>query len=119
MRAELQGIDPNDFLGWDEFTQYEAADPYDDFAWFTLTIGVDGQDGGSNFQIVVATPKAVSRVRARQRSFSGIVIDRFDPEAVECAIREHVSSVSGQSWHQIIDQLRETMLWEYEGMGDG
>jgi hypothetical protein len=116
MRAELRGIDPNDFFDWGAFVAAERPEPWDDFGWFTLSIGPEGDPGTELFQVLVATPAAVSRARGKSGRFRGIVVDSFEPEAVAAALHEHVSSVEGHSWRQMVEQLRRCMLWEYEGM---
>ncbi len=116
MHAELQEIVPNDFPGWDAFRQYRSADPLDDFAWFTLFIGIEGEDSADTFQVVVATPRAVGRIKSQHGSFPGLTVDHFDPNSIERTLKEYVSNFSGNTWEQIATQLRKRMLWEYEGM---
>lgn len=115
MQAEIKEMCPNDHLGWSEFAQYDSLDPYDDFGWFHVTVGVTGEEGGHDFQVCVATPRSVGRVKP-SGSNPGILVDRFDAESVSRAIRNKVASITGTTWEQIIDQLRTFMLWEYEGM---
>lgn len=115
MEVEVQWIVPNDFLDLDEFSRYESRDPYDDYAWFSLTIGVKGEQAGNNFEVLVATPKAVARLK-QSGSIPGLIVNRFEPQVVLDAIRNHVASLKGHAWFQFVDQLRKTMHWEYEGM---
>ena len=115
IQAEVQHICPNDFDGWSAFEKYQSPDVYDDFSWFTLSIGAAGIEGTSNFQVCVSTARAVSRVKLAG-STAGIIVDRFDAETVGTAIHERVNSIKAHAWHQIVDELRTFMLWEYEGM---
>ena len=115
IQPKVQHICPNDFDGWSAFERYDSADPYDDFSWFTLTIGLAGEEAGNNFQVCVATPRAVSRVRLTGH-MPGILVNRFDADTVGRAIRDRVSSIQAHAWFQVVDQLREFMHWEYEGM---
>ena len=71
--------------------------------------------GTTNFQVCVATPRAVSRVRLTGH-MPGILVNRFDADTVGRAIRDRVSSIQAHAWFQVVDQLREFMHWEYEGM---
>jgi hypothetical protein len=116
VQTEVQHICPNDFDDWSAFERYDSPDPYDDFSWFTLTIGLVGEGAGDNFQVCVATPRAVSRVR-ESGQLPGVLVDRFDAETVSRALRERVASIVAHEWVQVVDQLREFMVWEYEGMG--
>lgn len=117
IRAEVQTICPNDFDGWLEFEKYESPDPYDDFSWFTLMISLVGEKASNNFQVCVATPLAVPRVRDTG-NMPGILVDRFDAPSVKKAIHERVSSLKGHAWFQMVDQLRQFTIWEYEGLSD-
>jgi hypothetical protein len=116
MRAELRSIEPNDYPGWEAFAAAPVAEPWNHFGWFTLSIGREGSPGEDLFQVVVTTPGAVSRATSKGRRFRGLVIDWFEPEAVARRLRAFVSSAPGHTWEEIVDQLREVMLWEYEGM---
>ena len=117
MRAELRAIDPNDHLGWDAFVAAERPEPWDDFGWFTLSIGPEGDPGTSYFQVLVSTPAAVSRAKGELGRFQGLIVDSFEPGVVETTLREYVSSLQGLTWQDLVEQLRRTMHWEYEGMG--
>ena len=115
IQAEVQHICPNDFDGWSAFEKYESPDLYDDFSWFTLTIGTTDIEGTNNFQVCISTARAVSRAKL-DGSIAGIIVDRFDAETVGDAIHERVNSIKAHTWSQIVDELRKFMLWEYEGM---
>lgn len=115
MQAEIHNLESNDHLDWDDFVRYQSPDLYDDFGWFHVTIGAVGESGGNDFQVCVATQRAVGRIK-RTGFMPGILVDQFDSETVDKAIRDRVHSIHGHSWEQIVDQLREFMRWEYEGM---
>ena len=115
MEAEIQHLGSIDFPDWSDFERYESADPYDDYGWFDVTVGSLGMEGGNDFQVCVATPRAVGRVK-RTGCVPGIIVDHFDADSVHQAIHDRVASVTGHSWHQIVNQLRKFMVWEYEGM---
>jgi hypothetical protein len=116
MKAELKDVSSNDIFEWDAFKQYRPVDPLDDFGWFTLGIGIEGKEGADYFQVVVATPRAVGRVKRQHGSFPGFTVPLFDPEAIERALKDWVAQFSGPTWEHIVSQLRKSALWEYEGM---
>ncbi|MBY0521900.1 MAG: immunity 8 family protein [Gemmataceae bacterium] len=116
MRAELRHIDPNDCAGWDAFASEHRPDPGDGFGWFTLDIGVEGESGADMFEVLIATPAAVSRARPASGPFRGIIVESFEPDAIARKLKALVSSVTGKNWTDIVAQLRHSMRWEYEGM---
>jgi hypothetical protein len=116
MRAELRHISPNDFPDWECFKSAKRSEPWDDFGWFSLNIGPEGDPGTEIFQVLVATPAAVSRAKVDRGEFRGIIVESFEAEIIANALREHVSAVTGGDWHAIVEKLRQCMLWEYEGM---
>jgi hypothetical protein len=74
MHAEIHHLESNDYFEWSDFARYESPDPYDDYGWFHVTVGAAGIEGGNDFQVCVATPRAVGRVK-RSGSVPGILID--------------------------------------------
>ena len=115
MHAEVHHLESNDHLRWSDFAQYDSPDPYDDYGWFHITVGASGIEGGNDFQVCVATPRAVGGVKRTGR-IPGIIVDQFDADSVRKAIYDRVASIEGHTWEQIVEQLRAFMLWEYEGM---
>jgi hypothetical protein len=94
-----------------------APEPWFGFGWFTLSIGPEGDPGTDLFQVLVSTPAAASRARGDAKQFHGIIVESFEPTVIAQALREHVASVNGLSWQELVDQLRRKMHWESEGMG--
>jgi len=117
MRAELRAIEPNDYPGWDVFAAANRPTPRDDFGWFTLYIAPEGDPGADNFQVLIATPAAISRAKGESRTFRGLVVEMFEPAVIAQTLRDQISSLQALTWEDLVDQLRRTMLWEYEGMG--
>ncbi|HUT89368.1 MAG TPA: Imm8 family immunity protein [Thermoguttaceae bacterium] len=115
IEARVLSLESNDHADWTDFEQYESADAYDDYGWFHVTIGASDMDGGNDFQVCVATPRACGRVRSAG-AVPGILVERFDAETVQQAIGDRVSSISAHTWDQIVNELRTFMIWEYEGM---
>lgn len=115
LQAEIHHLESNDHLKWSDFADYESPDPFDHAGWFSVTVGASGIEGGNDFQVCVATPRAVGRIK-RSGAIPGILVDQFDAQSVRNAIYARVTSVRGGTWQQIVDQLRTFMLWEYEGM---
>jgi len=115
MQAKVLYLESNNHLSWEEFENYTPVDPFDAYGWFHVTVGAGETDGGNDFQICVATPKAVGPAQ-HAGSVSGLIIGRFDAGTIKAALTEKISSIQGHTWEEIVDQLRTFMHWEYEGM---
>jgi Immunity protein 8 len=114
LRPELRWISPNDYRSWEEFASAEHPEPWDEFGWFVLDIGVEGDVGTYSFQVLVATPAAVTRAKGGVAGRRFLVVDSFEPEALAAALRDYVSSQAAHTWDDIIAKLRRNMYWEYE-----
>lgn len=115
VQFDVRYIESTQYIDWEEFVRYQSPDPWDDYGGFTVTVGEVGDEAGSNFQVCVATPRAVGRMK-RLDERPGILVDHYDPETVERAIIEKVTALKGNDYQDVIDQLRKFMHWEYEGM---
>lgn len=116
MKAQLHDIAPNDHVNWASFAAHPSADPWDDYGWFSLTIGPHDDPGTNYFQVLVATPAAAGRARGKDRFFRGILVETFEPAVIEQTLRTYVESLRACHWQELVDQLRKVMCWEYEGM---
>ena len=114
IRAELRHISPNDYQNWEEFAAVEHPQPWDEFGWFILDIGAEGEAGTTLFQALVTTPAAKGRAKENERDRRMLVVPSFEPEDLARELREYVGSVTGSSWSDVVEQLRCTMYWEYE-----
>jgi hypothetical protein len=114
LRAELRQIRPNAYESWEAFAASAHPEPWDQFSWFVLDIGVEGQEGTTLFQALVATPAAVSRAKGDDRHRRLLVVDSFEPQALAATLREYVSSVEAHTWDDVVERLRRNMYWEYE-----
>jgi hypothetical protein len=114
LKPELCHIKPNHYPSWDDFAAAEHPEPWNEFAWFELTIGVEGQVGADLFQALVATHTALPRARAKYKKHRFLVVESFEPQMLETALRKHVESCADYTWDDIVERLRCEMYWEYE-----
>jgi hypothetical protein len=114
LRAELRHISPNAYDNWDAFAAAEHPEPWDEFGWFVLDIGVEGREGTTLFQVLVATAAAVARAKGTDKHRRVLVVESFEPQTLAAALRDHVSSLVAHTWDEIVEQLRCNMYWEYE-----
>jgi hypothetical protein len=91
--------------------------PSDHFGWFTLGIGPAGERGADLFQVCISTPEAIGRASKGRSKFRGLVVESFKPEEIRQKLRDYISSLQGLTWAEDLNQLRQVMRWEYEGMG--
>ena len=111
MKAEVKLILSNDTT--DE-ASWRASDPANHSHWFSVDIGPVGEDSCDIFQVCVATPLAIRDRRIKRPPFKGLVLDRFAMNSAKRLIRNHVASKSAPTWEGLVEQLRETMSWEYD-----
>jgi len=113
-RAKLVSIRPCAYDRWETFASSVRLEPWDDFAYFDLDIGLEGHEGTNSFSVLVATPAAVTRAKGDNKHYRILVVDWFEPEAIAAALNEHVSSIVAHTWDEILRQLQRTMYYEYE-----
>ncbi len=114
LRPELRGVRPNDYLDWQHFVAAEHPEPWDEFAWFQLDIGPEGQEGATCFQVLVTTPAAVRRAKGDDKHRRLLVVESFEPELLLKSLREYVSTAASRTWDETVERLRAHMYWEYE-----
>jgi Immunity protein 8 len=101
MRAEVRGIEANE---WPDWPARPSGALGEEFAWFTVSVGAVGSPGADLFRVAVATPAGVSR-RRNKRPFVGLVVQRLDPAAIDRLIRDFVAYAEGPTWEIIAEQL--------------
>jgi hypothetical protein len=114
LRPELRHISPNDYSDWQAFSEADHREPWDEFGSFVLDIGLEGEKGTTLFQVVVATPAAVQRAKQYNHRSRVLVVESFQPDQLEFALRQHVSAQAALTWEQIVERLRRHMYWEHE-----
>ena len=87
--------------------------PEDLYAAIDIIVGVKGEEGASNFQLVVASEEALKRRGCRDAS-RALIQDAFDWTAVLRYNHEKVGASSGDSWNEIGKKLCRYFFWEYE-----
>jgi hypothetical protein len=114
LSAELRHISPNDYDDWEAFAAAEHPEPWNEFGWFVLDIGLAGQAGTTLFQVLAATPAAVSRAKGNDKQRRVLLVDSFEPDVLAAALKDYVSSIAAHTWNDIVEQLRRSMYCEYE-----
>ncbi len=115
LRADLKSILPmTDNYEWNEL---KVRDVWNEYNWFTLNIGIQGKEASDIFDVLISTPRAQGRARRENNIKQCFIVERFDRRTIENSVTQFVERITGMSWMDIVDQLREKINWEYEGMG--
>lgn len=89
----------------------------DDFAFLLqIMVGRVGADGEDSFNVVVVTPKHLSRMAA-PGPISGrhmLIVTRFDAVAISNWVTTAVGSCSGNTWSEVAEKLARIGHWEFE-----
>jgi Immunity protein 8 len=92
LRPDLRQISPNDYDSWDAFAAAEHPEPWDEFAWFVLGIGLEGHEGTTLFQVLITTPPAAGRAKGNDKDRRILIVDSFEPDLLRAALTEYVAS---------------------------
>ncbi len=102
-------------------------DPIDEYVpdrpdvcyWLTVAIGAAGEEGADNFQILVATPKGLKALKQAGHKLGPeppIVVEPYDWSSVYSRLEARVAKCSTHTWTFVMERLRRSFRWEYEGM---
>ncbi|OOF46836.1 hypothetical protein BKK52_10690 [Rodentibacter trehalosifermentans] len=95
--------------------QLSILDPSGYHLQLSLTIGEKEKDGGDYFDVDVFNTKLVKNGKVILASKSFIVADDIDDiDDIEKEIKYFINSISGESWCDVLIQLRRHFDWEYE-----
>lgn len=116
MRAELKGLDTADAEGG-ELVGFCPEDAEHFALGVAASIGPAGEDGAELFQFEVCSPswlasQSLPKGFAFQRHT--LLLERWDPQLVERAIRDLCLRTEGEGWAQIAGKLSRYGLWEFE-----
>lgn len=101
----------------DDFFTYQPTDP--DFFGFplNLTIGIEGQKGADNFQLMVATPKYIQKIYPNQSAILlryYLVVFSYDFNEILDVVNTYVRSIDEDTWEKIAAKIGRIALWEFE-----
>jgi Immunity protein 8 len=93
------------------------ARPEDLFLGVDIKIGVEGEWGSDDFQLVVASSSAITKHQhqyATKHLDRALVLEEFAWDTVVEYIHQKTLSCTGANWEEIAAKLTEYFLWEYE-----
>jgi hypothetical protein len=115
MKAVIESLMSNVHPQEDEVHLHSERDPSDDFGWFSVRVGTADGIGTTDFQVVVATPRATPRAEFPGNTrFKGLVLQSYSPDAARDLIHSKVEETEGRDYSAIIEKLRAFMFWEYD-----
>ena len=94
----------------------------DEDVYFHLEIEVaeTGQEGGTLFQMVVATPKGLSWFAQQYKQpipdRGLLILDQYSWQTVLARLERIVERCTQESWKESIECLSRYFLWEYESV---
>ncbi|GAA6168385.1 Imm8 family immunity protein [Sessilibacter corallicola] len=103
-----------DCVNHDPIEEWIPDDPLDVEFWCRLRIGIKEENDADNFDVHVATHKAVSRLKDKNYLF---VIPYYESwNSVHRCLESVVQQCVGENWLAVCEQLSERFRWEFEGM---
>ena len=97
----------------DPIDQWKPEDPERVGFWCNLTIGIQGQEGGDNFMVQVATHKVVPQLQDKTNL---VVIPYYESwEATLTVLQEILAQCADFDWSGISEKLAKHFHWEYQG----
>lgn len=90
----------------------------DDFGFLLqLLIGPENADGMESFQVVVCTPKWLSKKHHQSEIVIGrhhLIVFEYDYNRLMAFVRSYVSQCAGENWKEIALKLARFGHWEFE-----
>jgi hypothetical protein len=100
-----------------DFFSYQPSDP-DCFGFpLNLTIGIEGQEGADNFQLMVATPKYIQQTHPNQSAIllrHYLLVFRYDFNEILDVVNNYVRSIDEPTWEQVAEKIGRMAQWEFE-----
>lgn len=116
MIAKLKGLDSADTPDG-SLASFRPEDPEEFRLGVTASIGPADGDGAELFQFEVCSPTAM-RSETGEKGYAFVrhvlLVERWDAELVESAIRDLCQRVSGDTWSQVAERLARHGYWEFE-----
>ena len=96
---------------------YQPEDPEDFGFPLNLTIGIEGQKGADNFQLMIATPKYIQRMRPNQSAVllrHYLLVFGYDFNEILDVINSYIGSINEDTWEKISEKVERLAQWEFE-----
>jgi hypothetical protein len=113
MRAVIRSIESSDV----DVDTYRPRDPLDDGRWIRLIVGPDDGPGDESFDVLVCTPRWLTREVERDGSRivrHTLLMPVFDLREAMRHLRTEVSRLAGRDWQELARGLAQVGHWEFQ-----
>ena len=100
-----------------DFFEYQPGDPEDFGFQLNITVGIEGQKGADNFQLMVATPKYIQKAHPNQSAIllrHYLFVFRYDFNWILEVINRYIRSIEEDSWEKVAEKIGRIAWWEFE-----
>ena len=77
-------------------------------------IGIQGQEGGDQFQFTVVTPQHLAKHDGISWGRGYLIVPRFEWPAVEQALEKLLMHCQGEDWKSVANLIGRELYWEFE-----
>ena len=96
---------------------YVSEDPLKDGVFLRMIIGDDQGKGEESFDVMVCTPSWLADEQVLDKPIFGrgyLFMARLDLQEAMLFLREQISSVEGDSWEAVANQIARYSIWEFD-----
>ncbi|QHW01042.1 immunity 8 family protein [Spirosoma endbachense] len=96
---------------------YQPEDPEVFGFSLNLAVGIEGQKGADNFQLMVATPKYIQKMYPNQTSIllrHYLLVFRYDFNEILDVINGYIRSINEDIWEKVGEKVGRIAQWEFE-----
>lgn len=101
----------------ESFEAFAPETPHNFHVLASLTIGYEGEAGGSDYSVGICTPTWLNHHIQKTGPLSGrhlLVVNRFDAEEIRSAIKEIIAQCERENYTETNAMLGRFFAWEFE-----
>jgi hypothetical protein len=114
MKAFVKDFDCADI---DDLFSYVPTDPNNFGFWMNFSIGLQGEEGADNFQMLIATPNYIQQQHPFQNAVlphNTLLVFEYDFNQILNTVDKYVKSLNEDSWEKLAEKLCRIAHWEFE-----
>ncbi|MFM0191854.1 immunity 8 family protein [Paraburkholderia strydomiana] len=102
----------------DDLIRYQPAERDNFGTWIRLSIGVVGQPGTDNFELLICTPQWLSEELKREAGTRwgrhSLIVSEYDLVVITGQLQRMVQQCAGPDWPSIAVKIARFAAWEFE-----